>query len=278
MNDVLLSVVIANYNYGRFLPDAICSVLNQGCAEVELIVIDGGSTDESVSVIKRYESKISYWISEHDKGQSDAFNKGFKHANGKYFTWLNADDVMLPGSLSLIIAVIRSHPNEKWFSADSLYVDKNLRVCLSGLRLPNWLPRLMCIPSWARITAPATIFSRDLFEQVGGFDENLHYVMDTDLWIKFTKFYGSVHYIGKFAWCFRLHEDSKTSDSVLSHKRNSVFQKERDFIRARQGIKPFHDKIAYFGKKVACLLAFSYIRRMMLLMEFGDKPITEFYQ
>ena len=81
-----LSVIIANYNYGRFLGEAIRSVLSQSCDDFELIVIDGGSTDDSVRVIKQYENRISYWVSEKDKGQSDAFNKGFAKASGRFLT------------------------------------------------------------------------------------------------------------------------------------------------------------------------------------------------
>lgn len=274
----VLSVVIANYNYGCFIKDAIRSVIDQNCNDVELIVIDGGSSDNSVDVIRQYENKIAYWISEKDKGQSDAFNKGFSHARGQFLTWLNADDVMLPGSLAAIVDAIKKYPLEKWFCADTLYADKGMNITLAGLRLPNWLPRLMQIPSWARITAPSTIFSKELFEAAGGFDENLHYVMDTDLWIKFSKIYGSVRYIKTYAWCFRLHENSKTTDSVLTHKRNALFAKERELIRTRQGITPTKDRVAVLGKRLACSLSLSYLRRRILLAEFGGKHISEFCQ
>src|SRR5574344_1666133 len=124
----LLSIVIANYNYGRFLEQAIVSILDQNIPEVELLVVDGGSTDNSVEIIKRYAGegvegqrspKISYWISEKDKGQSDAFNKGFAKARGKYLTWLNADDIMTTGCLARVIAEMKAHPECSWFSANT---------------------------------------------------------------------------------------------------------------------------------------------------------------
>ena len=101
MNKPLLSIVIANYNYGRFLEEAIQSVLSQSCNDYELIIVDGGSTDNSVEIIKKYEDKIAWWVSEKDKGQSDAFNKGFAHAKGKYLTWLNADDILFQSIIPL---------------------------------------------------------------------------------------------------------------------------------------------------------------------------------
>ena len=103
MRTCLLSIVIANYNYGRYLEDAILSVVSQGVGDkVELIVCDGGSTDNSIEVIRKYADKISWWCSEKDGGQSAAFNKGFMHARGKYLSWLNADDVIPKGSLRKI--------------------------------------------------------------------------------------------------------------------------------------------------------------------------------
>ena len=103
----LLSIVIANYNYGLFLEEAIRSVLVQKCPDVELLVVDGGSSDNSVEIIRRYSDDLAWWVSEKDRGQSNAFNKGFAHANGKYLTWLNADDVMPRGCLETITAEMR---------------------------------------------------------------------------------------------------------------------------------------------------------------------------
>ena len=94
------SIVIVNYNYGRFLEAAILSILNQSCVDYELIVVDGGSTDNSVDIIRKYKNSISWWCSEKDNGQSHAFNKGFAHANGRFLTWLNADDLLMPGTLA----------------------------------------------------------------------------------------------------------------------------------------------------------------------------------
>ena len=100
MKDPILSIVIANYNYGRFLEDAIRSVCLQNMGDkIELIICDAASTDNSLEIIRKYASKIAWWCSEKDGGQSAAFNKGFSHARGKYLTWLNADDVLVSGCL-----------------------------------------------------------------------------------------------------------------------------------------------------------------------------------
>ena len=128
----LLSIVIANYNYGRFLEDAIKSVLSQNCQNYELIIIDGGSNDCSIDIIKRYSDKVSWWISEPDKGQSDAFNKGFARAKGRFLTWLNADDIMLQGTIAVLEKQVVEKPYVEWFAADTLYVDCEERIVNSG--------------------------------------------------------------------------------------------------------------------------------------------------
>lgn len=99
MSNLGFSIVIANYNSGQYLEDAILSVIKQNYPKVQLIIIDGASTDNSVDVIRRYDKYIDYWVSEKDQGQSDAFNKGFKQAKNEWLFWLNADDFLLQDSL-----------------------------------------------------------------------------------------------------------------------------------------------------------------------------------
>ena len=272
----LLSIVIANYNYGRFLEDAIKSVLSQNCQNYELIIIDGGSNDCSIDIIKRYSDKVSWWISEPDKGQSDAFNKGFARAKGRFLTWLNADDIMLQGTIAVLEKQVVEKPYVEWFAADTLYVDCEERIVNSGLRLRNNLPFLKFVPPWARITAPSTFFSRRLLDEVGGVDVDLHYVMDTDLWIKFTNAGATVKYLDCFGWAFRLHEKSKTSASVVSGHRDGRFKEERILIRRRAGITPVRNLIAYLGKRVACLLSGSYFRRRRLLKAIRGMRLEDY--
>ena len=106
-----LSIIVVNYNYGRFINDAIESVIGQESFDnCELIIVDGGSSDNSVECIKEHANKIAWWCSEKDKGQSDAFNKAFSHARGKFGFWLNADDILMPGAIKAILEYLSSHP------------------------------------------------------------------------------------------------------------------------------------------------------------------------
>lgn len=208
-----LSVVIANYNYGRFLPDAIESLLSQSCQDFEIIIIDGGSTDNSVEVIRRYaagESRISFWVSEPDKGQSDAFNKGFARAGGRFLTWLNADDVMLPGTIARLKSSAEKHPDCEWFVGGVYWLDKELRVlrCFRARSFSEIRFRTGQVSAWG----PSSFFTKRILDKVGGVDVRCKYSMDCDLWLKFAAIAG-VRYrpFAPYCWGLRLHECAKMS-------------------------------------------------------------------
>lgn len=205
----LFSIVIANYNHGKFLEDAIKSIINQSCKDFELIIVDGGSTDNSLKVINKYSHKLSWWISEPDNGQSHAFNKGFSKANGNFFFWVNADDILLPGSLELAKKIIQANPNQLWFTANIIFFSENGTIlkCAKGPKWKDFLFKTAPI----NVYGPSSIFHRSIFEKVGGFDENLHYTMDTDLWLRFKNSGIKFFRINKYFWGFRVHQGSKTS-------------------------------------------------------------------
>ena len=234
--DILLSIVIANYNYGRFLEDAICSVLDQADDRVELIICDAASTDNSVDIIKkyagglppntlRYEWKdsnsqlqtpssklITWWCSEKDGGQSAAFNKGFSHACGKYLTWLNADDLMMPGSLSKVLAALTRHPKCQWFTGNGFRFFGDGTVMASNWG-PVWYPEFLQRKSSPLVVfGPTSFFTREIYEQVGKIDEQLYYAMDNDLWLKFITAGIKQRRINCMIWAFRMHTASKTAE------------------------------------------------------------------
>ncbi len=313
MESPLLSIVIANHNYGRFLENAIQSVIAQEMGDmVELIICDAGSTDNSVDIIKKYAcglpqntsryiwedsehrlmsinqqmlttnnktllANITWWCSEKDGGQSAAFNKGFSHARGRFLTWLNADDILLPGAIQSLKNAIEDNPKKEWFSGETVYIDVDGNIVTSGLAAWSALFRFMGIPPWARITAPATFFSRSLFEKVGGFDEELRYVMDTDLWIKFSQLGYDVHYLRTACWTFRLHEESKTSASVTTGVRSDRFCEERILIRDRAGITHLKNKFVEIKKRLCCVMALSYLKRSLWLKKIKGKNYKEIF-
>lgn len=247
MNKPLLSIVVANYNYGRFLDEAIQSVLSQSCNDYELIIVDGGSTDNSVEIIKKYEDKIAWWVSEKDNGQSDAFNKGFAHANGKYLTWLNADDVMLPNAVQVFKETLEKKKNCQWFAGGTVWLSPEGKPfrCVRARSFSKRLVEYGHIPVWG----PSSIFSRELFNKTFGFRLNYHYMMDTDLWFRFYYECGESYCVlPGYIWGLRIHPMAKTSGFMFkssemndSNSKGRVAQKrESDDMRSRYPTRPMN--------------------------------------
>lgn len=237
----LFSIVIANYNYGRFLEEAIQSVLSQSCQDFELIIVDGGSTDRSVEIIKKHQDEIAWWCSEKDGGQSDAFNKGFAHSHGRFLTWLNADDILLPEALKSIECEIKRHPNGRWFVGGSVWGDAELK--LQRCFMAHRFSRLRADTGSLMVGGPSSFFEKSLLHEVGGVDVSLHYVMDVDLWYRFYLQAGQTYYRTKnYVWAFRIHEDSKMSGPTLSP--SSVENKKK------------RERLAEEGKRLADLYGF----------------------
>lgn len=210
------SIVVPSLNQGQFLEQALVSLFNQGGDVFEVIVVDGASTDDSVAVIEKYADRLAWWCSEPDRGQSAALNKGFARARGEYLFWVNADDLLLPGTLDLIRAYLRKNPGCEWLAGNLVYIDQQDKVlwCARDGQWHDWLYRHAPV----RVYGPSSVFKKRLFNSVGGFDESLHYVMDTDLWLRFKKAGARFVRLPHYFWGFRVHEGSKTSGDLMGKK------------------------------------------------------------
>lgn len=235
MTKPMLSIVIANYNYGRFLEDAIKSVIAQDVGDkVELIICDAGSTDGSVEIIKKYACGlpantkrldwsdkvkrhasssylISWWCSEKDGGQSAAFNKGFSHAHGNWLTWLNADDILLPGTLKAFEALVKRHPKAGWVTGNKIHFNTDTLEILQVFWGPH---RCFHFGDGQRtisaVFGPTAFIKREVYDKVGPIDERLHYVMDSAYWAKFTMCGIKQTRLNHLCWGCRVHDESKT--------------------------------------------------------------------
>lgn len=263
-----LSIVIANYNYGRFLEEAIQSVITQdGFDECELIVVDGGSTDGSVEIIKKYVGKITWWCSEKDNGQSDAFNKGFAHARGEFLTWLNADDIFTRGALHAILNLMARHPHKEWFTGSSLYTDENLIVtkCFCAHRFSILRAKFDTI----YVGGPSSFFTKRMLDAVGGIDEELHYCMDNDLWHKFYQICGA-RYVRtrKNIFAYRQHEASKMSGAD-SHTTERAIENRKRANREMQMVVLRYNRTSHFMRKVVRAMSSSPID--FIIAKFREK-------
>jgi glycosyltransferase involved in cell wall biosynthesis len=202
----LVTIVTPSYNQADYLERTILSVLNQDYPNIEYIVIDGGSTDGSIDIIKKYEDRFSYWISEPDTGQSNAINKGFKNATGKIFNWLNSDDLLMPSATTIAVHYLTNHPEYGMVYGDRLVVDENDQV-LACVELPSFRRSLLQFGRF--LPQETSFFRRDLWRRANGLDENLHISMDRDLWLKFIKI-GRLYHVPFVLGSWRQHAGAKS--------------------------------------------------------------------
>ncbi|CAG1012937.1 MAG: glycosyltransferase [Anaerolinea sp.] len=218
-----ITVVTPSYNQGRFLEQTIRSVLDQGYPNLEYMVIDGGSKDQSLAIIHRYADRLSYWVSEPDQGQASAINKGFARATGEIMGWLNSDDLLAPGALWQIGQVFQRHPEVKivcalrrLINADGAY----LRDYITEMPVPFVLKR-MCV-----VAQETTYWRREVYEQLGGLDESYHFAMDYEYWQRMLKAGFTFTQIPQFWGIMRRHEHSKTAtlSEVFTGDLKRIFQ------------------------------------------------------
>lgn len=264
----LFSIVIVNYNHGKFLEQAILSVINQSCDDYELILIDGGSNDNSLEIIKKYSNSFSYWISEPDEGQSDAFNKGFSQAKGEFYFWINADDILLPNSLMKAKDKIQSNKNNLWFVANIIFFNEEGKIlkCARGPKWRNFLYDKVPI----NVYGPTSIFHKSIFWAAGGFDKNLKFAMDTDLWMRFKSMGVRFHRINEYFWGFRVHKDSKTSNQFFKVKTRPQMMEEFEIIKKNR-VK--YNRLGFYIDKAYKLCSGLYFFSFLDTVKFKDKNI-----
>ncbi|MEJ0104620.1 MAG: glycosyltransferase family 2 protein [Bacteroidota bacterium] len=209
----LISIITPSYNQGKYIEETILSIINQDYPYIEYIIIDGGSIDSTIEIIKKYSNRITYWISEKDSGQANAINKGFQKATGDIINWINSDDQLMPGALKKIAQKFAENPGAilvhgriEYFGEIKNHYSQNL----PSKDLETRYAAHICMPQ------PASFYRRRLLDEQGLLDESLHFSMDTDLFIRAGLHYPIVQVEDVFAR-FRLHKESK---SVSSFSKN----------------------------------------------------------
>lgn len=272
MSPPLLSIVVPNYNAGRYSQECLASLVSEKNDLVEYIFVDGGSSDSSLRVFENRKDLFSNFITEPDRGQSDAFNKGFRLARGKFLTWLNSDDKLFPGSINKLIGFLQKS-SYNWVACNTVYIDSNsnvTRCCRSGQ-----YEKFAIQNGMLNVFGPSTIFRRSVFERVGPFNENFHYCMDTEYWWRLVRMGYRYHRYPLYFWQLRLHEDAKTASVLLNGSVPDKMQLERSRIQTQ-----FFPKISERKRRIALLvvrtiriLNGSYIRSFFDTKRFSGKPL-----
>lgn len=180
-----LSVITPSFNQGAYLEAALRSVLDQGYADLEYIVVDGGSTDGSVDIIRRHEAQLAWWCSEPDSGQAQALNKGFARATGEVVCWLNSDDRLAPGALAFVARWFAAHSDGDWLVGRCRTIDERGNDC--GVFVPTYKGPESLLYFWrgGMLPQPSSFWRRALLTRCGPLREDLHYALDYELWLRF---------------------------------------------------------------------------------------------
>lgn len=247
-----ITIVTPSYNQGPFLEETIESVLGQGYPNLEYIVVDGGSTDESSEIIDRYQRHLAWSVSEPDDGQPHAINKGFQRATGDVFAYINSDDLLEPGSLALVGDRFAS--GTRWLSGSVRYfgssLDGKIAQTRQEHRVSDWFGKNI-------VPQQGSFWHRELTETLGPFREDLHFVFDYEYWLRF-RIRGNVapEICDDVLAAFRMHADAKTSAapeaferelaSVRTHYRALVPRSDRwrAWLQERRVVAGYHQRVA----------------------------------
>jgi glycosyltransferase involved in cell wall biosynthesis len=202
-----VTIVTPSFQQAKFLEETMQSVLNQAYPFLNYVVIDGGSTDGSVDIIKKYADRLAYWVSEPDAGQSDAINKGFQQADEKTIIigWLNSDDVLLPNAVLKAVRTFQNHPDAALVYGDVLSINEHGSV-INEIKYGDW--QLQDLMTFHMIGQPAVFTRFKLFAGLGGLDTSYHYLMDHHLWLRLA-LEGEMVHIPEFLAKARMHSDAK---------------------------------------------------------------------
>jgi glycosyltransferase involved in cell wall biosynthesis len=210
---LLVSIITPSFNQASFIEGTIRSILEQDYPNLEYIIVDGGSTDGSVEIIRQYADRLSWWVSEPDQGQTDAINKGFAHAHGEILAWLNSDDTYLPGAIGQVVDYLQAHPDVGMVYGDANLIDQHGNVIGKFPARQTDYKKLR--RGFVHIPQQAAFFRASLWQKVGPLDPTFYFAMDYDLWVRLAQQAPMVYH--PHLWAnFRLHGSGK---SVIADNR-----------------------------------------------------------
>ena len=250
-----ISIITPSYNQGQFLEETIRSVLLQDYPAIEYIIIDGGSTDNSTAIIKKYKKKLAWSVSEPDNGQADAINKGLKKATGEFIAWLNSDDIYTENAISNAVEKLKSNQDCGMVFSDVLSMDSESSI-FNTMQYGDWgLPELM---QYKIIGQPGIFMRKEVLDEVGGLDSEYQYLMDHHLWLKIASKY-PIKYVNEFWAAARFHPAAKNLMGSANYGREAFI------IYEWMGKQP--DFLPLFQKNKKKIEAGAYLLQARYLLE-----------
>lgn len=214
--EMKISIVMPSYNQGDYVEYSIKSVLSQSYKNYEIIFVDGGSDDETIAKVEPFRDRIAHFVSEPDFGQSHALSKGFALASGDVLTWLNTDDVLLPGALSSVIDLANASARADLFLGNVVWIDSRGEIlrCRRGGAYKSSVARVGALT----VAGPSAFFTHSLYERIGGINQNLHYKMDTEFLWRCVLSGSGFERLKSYTWGMRIHANSKTSGHLFESR------------------------------------------------------------
>jgi len=254
----LISIITPSYNQGQFLEETIRSVLLQDYPDIEYIVIDGGSTDNSQAIIRKYKTQLAWFVSETDSGQADAINKGLKKATGEFVAWINSDDIYTKGAISSAVDKLKSNPDCGMVYSNVLSIDAESSI-FNTMEYGNWGIRELM--QFNIIGQPGVFMRRKALEDVGLLDPKFHFLMDHNLWLKIALKY-PVKYINEFWAAARFHPAAKN----IAHAEKFGIEAFRIYEWMEKQV----DFLPLFQENKKTIEAGAYLFKARYLLDSGD--------
>ncbi len=250
-----ISIVTPSYNQGQFIEETIRSVFLQGYPNLEYIIIDGGSTDNSVKIINKYDKYLTYWISKQDQGQSDAINTGFKILTGEISAFLNSDDLYMPNALEFVSQYFIQNPQHDFICAQTRFIDSDSRQTKGFEELFMVEINHITMTEECHIAQPSTFFRSNIFQKVGFLDQKLKYCFDYEFWLRAFLYGLNFASSKKVLSQFRLHSHSKTMSAYSSGEFDRDFISIYQSFLSTKGLIPLYKQGLRRGLgKATCLL------------------------
>ncbi|MCM0758036.1 glycosyltransferase [Sporomusa sphaeroides DSM 2875] len=253
-----ISIIMPSYNQDLYIQDAIESVIVQNYPNLEFILIDGGSTDSTVDIIKRYEKYLSYWVSEPDQGHGHALNKGFSKSTGEIMAWLNSDDKYVPGAFTNVAEIFLQFPDVNWITGKTGVWDKQGNLYKEYYKYKNIYDYILSDYGW--IQQESVFWRRGLWDKAGGFiNENYKFMVDGELWTRFFLIDELWHVNARLSG-YRMHDTNRATlyrDEVLREMEKAIAaMKEKVYVdqittsKQIQSFSPYLDETKLINYKI----------------------------
>ena len=267
----LISIITPSYNQVEFIEDTILSVIGQNYPNFEYIIIDGGSSDGSVEIIKEYAHRLAYWISEKDSGQSSAINKGFRRAAGKIICWINSDDILLPGALSAVGHYFSKNPDVMFVNGNTMRIDAQSKILFNNhiLKQNKWFAKHGIF----NIAQQSMFWRRELFDSIGYLDESMHCMMDLEFLIRIFESNVRIGQIDRTLAAIRIHGKTKTCLAT------DYWTQDKIKIRTLYCGNYDNENVSWFYFflfVVIKMVKLKYLRDIIFKIRWKGKPVKEY--